>query len=191
MKTHTLLAYVALVACATLCFQAALGATPWETYLAVPSPEHARLVTAPSYSSKEPPSTNGPGRLEQDLRVLAEQIRAGDAQAFYLALRFRKASEIDGALAEFVDYTVSDFLRIRPEAFLSGLSTYGTKTCVEATYTDPDIFAERFSAEAYEFTRRLEAIVGVRNSHLVKVRDLCFHSLRSQIEISESHIDSH
>lgn len=165
-------------------------ATPWETYVAVPSSEHARIVTEPRYGDAEPQHSDGPGRLEQDLRVLGAQIRAGDADAFHLALRLRKSSSVDGALGEFLDFTVSDFLRVHPSAFLTGLSIYGTHNCVEAVYTDPDVFSDRFAAQAYEFQRRLDAIGAVRSKRLASIRDLCMQTLRSEIRTAQSHIGS-
>jgi hypothetical protein len=158
--------------------------------VAVPSAEHAKLVTEPIYSSAEPKVINGPSRLEQDLLVLGDQIRSGSAEAFYLGLRLRKSPAVDGSLGEFLDFTVSDFLRIRPAEFLTGLSIYGTQKCVEAVYTDPDIFADRFAAQVYEFNRRLEAIATVRGQRLAKVRDLCIQALRSEIGTAKSHVDS-
>jgi hypothetical protein len=187
--THTRSTYV-LVALATFWSCGAIGATPWETYLAIPSPEHAKLVTEPIYSNAEPNGTNGPSRLEQDFLVLGEQIRAGDAEAFDLGLRLREAAAVDGALGEFLNFTISDFLRIRPAEFLSGLSIYGTQKCVEAVYTNPDIFADRFPAQIYEFNRRLEAIAALRSQRLVKVRDLCIQALRSEISTAKSHFDA-
>jgi len=75
--------------------------------------------------------------------------------------------------------------------FLTGLSIYGTRGCVEAIYTDPDIFADRFAAQVYEFNRRAEAIQTVRGQRLNNVRDLCIQALRSAIGDAKSHVESH
>lgn len=144
-------------------------------------------MQTPTYTHPEPSVKNGPGRLEVDLPVLANEIRAGDIQAFYLGLRIRQAREIDGALREFVDLTVADFLRIRPLNFLEGLVQYGTRHCDEAVNLDTDIFTDRFAAQAYEFQRRLEAIEGLRNGATVKVRKLCVETLRSAVKDAQSH----
>jgi hypothetical protein len=184
------MAHVSIAVFATLFSSTVISATPWESYVAVPSPQHAKLVKEPTYSTAEPPMTNGPSRLEQDLRVLGEQIRAGDAEAFYLGLHLRKVSAVDGALAEFLDFTVADFLRVRPATFLTGLSKYGTPNCEEAVYTDPDIYADRFATQAYEMRRRLEAIAASKDKRVVKMRDLCAQRLRSEISTAESHVDS-
>jgi hypothetical protein len=166
-----------------------MSATPWESYVAVPSPQHAKLVKEPTYSTVEPPATHGPSRIEQDLRVLGEEIRAGDTEAFYLGLRLRKASAVDGALAEFLDFTVADFLRLRPATFLAGLSNYGTANCDEAVYTDPDIYADRFGTQAYEMRRRLEALATAKDKRLFKMRELCTQRLRAEISTAESGAD--
>jgi len=165
------------------------AATPWEEYLAVPSSANAKIVQTPTYTKPESQVKNGPGRLEVDLRVLADEIRAGDTESFYLGLRFRQASDIDGALREFLDFTVADFLRIRPQDFLNGLVQYGTRHCDEAVYLDTDIFTDRFAAQAYEFQRRLEAIQGVTRATTLKVRNLCVETLRSAMKDAESHTE--
>lgn len=145
----------------------------------------------PIYSDSKPlPSGGGPGRLEQDLRVLGQQIRAGDVDAYQLALRLRKSSAVDGALAEFLDFTAADFLRLRPFEFLTGLSIYGTHSCVEAVYTDPDIFSDRFAAQAYEFQQRLNAIEAVHGKELASVRAICMQALSAKIRTVQSHIGS-
>ena len=184
------MAHVSIAVFATFCSSMVIGATPWESYVAVPSPQRAKLVKEPTYSTVVPPVTNGPSRLEQDLRVLGEQIRAGDTEAFYLGLRLRKASAVDGALGEFLDFTVADFLRVRPATFLTGLSKYGTPNCEEAVYTDPDIYADRFGTQAYEMRRRLEAVATSKDKRLVKMRELCTQRLREEISTAESHADS-
>jgi hypothetical protein len=184
------MAHVSIAVFASLCSSTVMSATPWESYVAIPSPQHAKLVKEPDYSIAEPPVTNGPSRLEQDVRVLGEQIRAGDTESFHLGLRLRKASGVDGALAEFLDFTVADFLRVRPTSFLTGLSKYGTPNCEEAVYTDPDIYADRFGAQAYEMRRRLEAVATSKDKRLAKMRELCTQRLRAEISTAESHVNS-
>jgi hypothetical protein len=168
-------------------WSATFAATPWEEYLAVPSSANAKSVQTPTYTKPESQVKNGPGRLEVDLRVLADEVRAGDAESFYLGLRFRQASDIDGAVREFLDFTVADFLRIRPQAFLNGLAHYGTRHCDEAVYLDADIFTDRFRAQVYVLQRRLEAIQGSTVATTLKVRDLCVATLRSAMKDDESH----
>jgi hypothetical protein len=182
MRMNYFLAGVAILWSST-----GFGATPWEVYVAVPSPQHAKVVAEPVYSTPEAGPTTGASRLELDLGILSAQIRSGDTEAFYLGLRLRQSSNIDGALAEFLDIRVADFLRIRPEAFLTGLTIYATKNCAEAVYTDPDIYEDRFNAEGYELGRRLEAITAVQNPKLRAIRELCSQALRSAIDADKSH----
>ncbi len=177
--------------CAVFCWSAALAATPWEHYLAVPSSANAKIVQTPTYTKPESQvKHSGPGRLEVDLRILAEEIRAGDTESFYLGLRLRQTSDIDGALREILDFTLADFLRIRPQEFLSGLVRYGTRHCDEAIYLDTDIFTDRFAAQAYEYQRRMEAIQGVTRAATLKVRNLCVETLLSAVKDAESHTET-
>ena len=139
-------------------------------------------MTEPTYTTTAPPDGSGPNRLEMDLRILASQILAGDSEAYFLGLRLRSAPAIDGAIREFPDFTLGDFLRIQPESFLTGLSIYGTQKCDEATYTTP-IFSRIGSLRMLtNYSAALDAIQSVKTTRLTPVHELCIKILRSTIK---------
>jgi hypothetical protein len=150
----------------------AAAATPWEQYLATPTPANADAVTKITYS---------PGTLEHpeygydalDLELLKTQVAAGDVAAFRLAVRLSRAA--DGGLAEDLTLIVASMIRSHPAAFLRELSKLAPadaelESMLLMTGAE---YVDRVSAHTYELTQRRLAIANVRDEALKGFKRSC------------------
>jgi len=154
---------------------AAIAATPWESYLAHPTPKAAGDVHEITYS----PSANGMARDNAlDLQVLALQVYAGDVEALRLTLRL--ASRSDGGLLEDLYAIAGHSIRAHPHIFL--------KSMVDEKLTQESIkwivnmagleYVDRPDARRYELQQRAAALASVRDKRLSFVRAACLKALR-------------
>ena len=157
------------------------AATPWERYLAVPSPEHARRVVALEYSTDG--SADRPfERQDEDLALLSVQVLSGDREAVDLAFRLLQHS--DGHGAETLDIMLGRLIRVRPRLFLQALMVVrphlsrldGVVGNFGGEYVD------RFDAQKYEARQRIRALRGVSDPVLQALRDECIAHLVRVVE---------
>jgi hypothetical protein len=92
--------------------------TPWEAYLALPTPENASKVVGIEYTPGAIPENYG--YWAPDLDILRNQVIGGDKESFKLTYRIIKKS--DGGLLEDLIVILSHTIRARPEFFLREMS---------------------------------------------------------------------
>ena len=151
---------------------AIFAATSWEAYVAEPSPENARSVTAIQYSK--------PIRSEEvttDMQLLAVQVYSADREAFRLTLRLIGSTN-PGADLEDLYEIAGRFLRQNPTAFLEGIATAGYSThCPGASFVGLQ-YVDREKAKAYEIKARRKALLSVNSKSLLAVRNSCLAQLK-------------
>jgi hypothetical protein len=162
---------------AVLAFFAAVSAgaaTPWERYVALPTPENARVVRALQYS---------PGRGSEfgyeldDIQVLADQVLAEDPEAFQLAVRLYVQS--DAGLAEDLGLLLGRCIRAHPNFFLRQVARSG-HTCSDLSLVlnAPGLeYSDKPDAMKYELQGRRAALRTVKNKELRRTRDACLAAL--------------
>ncbi len=177
----------AIVWAAALTLAASASAqTPWEAYLALPSPANARRVERASYSD----SAAALGQLEQDLEVVAVQMQAGDRDAVRLA--FRLLPGADGDFAETLEIMLGRLIRIHPALFLEEvrrqqqtLPRFDARLNGMLTNTGSP-YVDREQADAYEMRRRMDALRSVRAPALGAIRDRCIAVLQRELAAAQA-----
>lgn len=171
-------AVLALNICAWwLVSSAACAATPWEKYVAEPSPENARSVAAIQYS--EPPGVRLGERTTTDIQMLAVQVYSADREAFRLTLRLIGATA-PGADLEYLHEIAGRFLRQNPKAFLEDIAAAGhSKRCPGVDFAGIQ-YVDQEKARAYEISARRKALLSVNTKSLLAVRDACIAQLEHE-----------
>jgi hypothetical protein len=148
----------------------AWATTPWENYLAEPTPYNASQVKAIGYSHP----VQG-GYDATDLEILKVQVVAADQAAFRLAYRLYKQS--DGGLAEDLGAILADSIRPNPGFFLRQVAAL-KQPCNRFNVDVPGLeYADRPRAYAYELKMRTMAIASVQNPQLRAARSDCLAAL--------------
>lgn len=152
--------------------------TPWEAYLALPTPRNASQVTKIQY---------GPGAIPEnyrywapDLKILANQILGGDSESFRLAFRLRRDS--DGGLLEELTMILSHTIRPHPEFFLRQLlELKPSKTDLEDILLMSGLeYVDRPRAQQYEIEMRRKALASVKTMALRGLRDKCLSIIKQE-----------
>jgi hypothetical protein len=154
------------------------AATPWESYLELPSPANAAAVQEVTYS--DPPSFNP--ILWDELLILQTQVFSSDQAAVSLA--FRLLARSDGHFSEELCVMLGRLIRIDPALFLQELKSHpefmvrldGLLGNHGGAYVD------RFAAQRYETERRIEVLMSVTDPGLRHIRDRCVAELRTQLD---------
>jgi hypothetical protein len=153
----------------------ALATTPWENYLAEPTPSNAAKVEAIGYSN--------PVRGDYDatdLEILRVQVVAADQAAFRLTYRLYEQSE--GGLAEDLGAILADSIRPNPGFFLrqvAALKQPCTRFNVDVAGLE---YADRPKAYAYELKMRAAAIASVQDPKLSAIRSECLAALAGAVK---------
>ena len=154
-----------------------LAATPWEEYLALPSPANAARVAALTYS----PATAPPGGYARsDIRVLEDQVLAQDSEAFQLLLRLYRAS--GGGLAEELGVRLGHSSRVHPEFFLRQVLA-SQRPCSELAWplnAPGEQYVDRPGARRYEIEARRAALGAVNTEALARVRRECLAAFKQK-----------
>ena len=148
--------------------------TPWETYLSLPTPQHAALVKRISYTH---PSEDGYNA--NDLYILQDQVLAKDPQAFRLAFRLYKSA--DGALAEELGVILGNTIRAHPSFFLEQVAKLHVP-CSELHWPINAAgyeYVDRPRASNYEIRMRAVALKNVKQAELRKVQAECLKQIDS------------
>jgi hypothetical protein len=146
-----------------------LAATPWETYLDLPTPQHAATVSAIEYT--HPPQG---GYDSNDLEILQDQIAGLDADSFRLAFRLYKR-EGSGGLAEELGVILSKSIRSHPRFFLQQVAA-SDATCARFRWilNTPGLeYVDREGAAAYELRMRQVSLRGIKDKALANIRNNC------------------
>lgn len=160
-----------------LAFDGALAAprTPWETYMAHPSPENAMAVQSIQYSDKLDSRRLGE-QISADIQVLAVQVFSADREAFRLTLRLIRSSKPGANLEDLVEIA-GRYLRQNPKAYLEDVATSGLSAhCPGASYVGLQ-YVDRDTARSYEIGARVKALESVRDEKLAKLRDICLSQI--------------
>ena len=170
-----------LVACLAM---TARAQTPWERYLALPTPGNAQAVQTLAYRD----SVDNVDRLLDDLDLLRDQVDAGDTAAVRLA--FRLVPQADGVYGETLGTMLGRLVRTRPALFLRELARAERRTgdraphrevgCGLAQVTGPE-YVDREEAGRYEARQRIAALRTVSTPSLRKVRDECLAALQTDL----------
>ena len=154
-----------------------LAQTPWQKYIANPTPDNAELVDELSYDHSV-----GGEEQEVDVMVLESQVFAGDRAAIFLAYRIIKKS--GGSIAEDLYQSLGLLIRINPKLFLETLQdSYNDSIDIGALVGNLGIaFVDRPSARRYELAARIKAIDSVHSGRLKKVRDICHKEIENQLK---------
>jgi len=158
---------LAIVAALILCAATARAETPWERYLAEPTPQHASKVQAIT------------GRLgSEDLQILQDQVLAQDKEAFRLALRLYHAQP-PGGTAEDLGVLLARTIRPHPSFFLQQLAATGTPcSAMSWVLRAPGLeYVDRPAARRYEIAMRVKALQSVKEKRLRRHRDDCVRVL--------------
>ena len=149
----------------------ALAKTPWESYLTLPAPEYASKVTEIEYS---PESDIAAGdHVTSDLKILRNQVMAGDRESFRLAYRLIETSD-DGLLGELVTI-LGNTIRVAPEFFLTQMADLNPReNILQAILLSPGTeYTDRTYAQRYEIYMRKMALTGVSDISLKDIRETC------------------
>jgi hypothetical protein len=161
---------------ASCCLSVAFGATSWEQYLELPTPQNASRVTAIEYSpSRTPKGGWNPG----DLQLLQNQVLAEDPEAFRLAVRLYRNTDT-GGLAEDLGILLGRAIRPHPTFFLREVAAL-KMPCSQLSWplnAPGDEYADRPMAQTYEIAMRRKALGGVTSKDLRYVRDDCLKAFR-------------
>jgi hypothetical protein len=152
----------------------ASAATPWETYLALPTPENASRVTAIEYSTPR----QG-GYDAGDFGILETQVSAADVESFRLAYRLYNGSE--AGLAEDLGAILSGSIRSHPRFFLRQVEALDP-TCSGFGWilNAPGVeYVDRPAAAAYELRMRVAALDGVNDRSLSTIGSKCSRLIRA------------
>jgi hypothetical protein len=152
------------------------SATPWEEYVAFPSPENAARVDSISYSEQLAAERSGE-RITADLNVLAIQVFSGDRGAFRLTLRLLRSAK-PGANLEHLSEIAGRYVRQDPKAYLEEVASSGMSArCPGIGYVGLE-YVDRNAARGYEINARAKALGTVHDENLVGVREACISQLR-------------
>ena len=158
--------------------------TPWERYLALPTPGNARAIQSLAYSD----SADNVDCLLEDVELLRDQMDAGDTAAVRLA--FRLLPQADGVYGETLGDMLGRLVRTRPTLFLRELrwaqrrkvdgAPHGEVGCYLARVTGPEC-VDREEAERYEARQRIASLRTVATPSLRRLRDQCIAAIQSDI----------
>jgi len=153
-----------------------LAETPWEAYLAFPTPENASRVNRIEYTPGAISEKYGYWAL--DLGILRNQVLGGDREAFRLAYRLRQNA--DGGLLEELTMVLSRVIRTRPDFFLEEMSTLRPdRTALEVILLMPGLeYVDRLEARRYEILMRRKALAAVSHKSLRAFRDTCLEIMK-------------
>nr|MDP9122974.1 hypothetical protein [Acidobacteriota bacterium] len=175
---------VAFVLLAFLLSPAALRAlTPWEAYVALPSPENAGRVDRLAYGQAGPRQTGSSRDAFTDLGLLGVQALAGDRQAVRLLFSLAKpAAGLDAALLQALCKILGQLSRVQPRLFLEEIpQRVIDREALDIILGEVDgrIYQGSSLAPAHEIEARIKALREVANPRLRKVRTECIASLES------------
>ncbi len=155
-----------------LSVQLSAAETPWETYLATPTPENASRVVSITYS---PGSLRAAGSLDYlDRLLLNQQIRSGDAEAYLLAIRIARTTDSAAGLED-LNASIGGSIRANPAVFLS-VAKRASLTEAElrrVLFMTGEHYVDRADAKRFELKLRREAIASVDDSALRGTQEMC------------------
>ena len=176
----SLLVRIAMLICIVpailLSSENAIAKTRWETYLSLPTPQNASMVTAIEYTPGVIPEKSG--YWVPDLAILRNQVLDGDAEAFRLSYRlFEKA---DGGLAEDLAVILSYTIRAHPEFFLRELSALqpSDRNLESILLMLGTEYTDRLEAQRYEMRMRIGALESVKIKSLQIFRNRCLKATK-------------
>lgn len=157
----------------------------WQRYCAEPTPENARRVMTVN------PEKADWGEIDEGLSVLETEVMCGDAEAIRLA--YRLMQEADGAYSEVLHTIVGRLIRIDATLFLKELQNHPDQVerALDSILGGLGVsYADRFQAQRYELTKRLDAIRHVMSPELGLLQARCARELEEQIAQVEGAIAS-
>ena len=139
----------------------AVAETPWEVYLAIPSPQNAKYVEEISYS------TDNDEFLWYDLMLLETQVASGDVEALKLTLRLAKVADgdmLDAELLHALEIIASRSIRSHPDRFLEAATadTSSDQFVNAVLAVVGEEYVDRPLARRYELEARCQALRGLR-----------------------------
>lgn len=152
--------------------------TTWEVYLEYPSSQNAAQVDSLRYTE----STDRMEDVEWDLSLLEVQVISCDREAVRLA--FRLVPQMDGLLAEIIDFMLGRLIRINPTLFLQELKNHGEGVPSLGHHVSNfgEVYVDRWQAKEYEAEQRIQSLQTVVDSDLAEIRDECIAELRARLE---------
>jgi hypothetical protein len=153
------------------------AATPWEQYLALPTPANASKVSALGYSAGAIPPNYG--YWAPDLDILKIQILGGDQESFRLA--YRLIERADGGLLEELTAMLGQSIRPQPEMFLRQLGALkpDTKLLKSILLNTSEEYVDRESARIFEIEMRKKALQSVADKSVVDIKAKCLNILQN------------
>jgi hypothetical protein len=168
---HFVIAFAALSL-----FSFANAKTPWEEFIDLPTPEHARAVNA-MFLSGNPTEDESFSTNERGLMLLDAQVRAFDEEAIECA--FRLLASADGAYGEMLSESLGSLIRPNPKLFLKHYSRHQQSIDrLDALVGNFGAnYIDSYDAMVYESKMRIKALQSVTDRSLRGARDRCIAAL--------------
>lgn len=154
----------------------AVAATPWERWIARPTPASAQQVQRIEYSIPGGNADLGE-ETTRDLRTLAARVGQGDPASLAIAVRLVHTTR-PGAHLEDLHAMLGRASGDHAQRFLAALRQEGGDLSCPGVEFMGEAFVDNDAAKVAERERRRRALMKVSSTRLVPVRDRCLKVLQ-------------